>query len=47
MYPTKDEKQHVFLRAEAVKAMIDLVDPLDPLETFERVMLLHQVKYPG
>jgi len=47
MYPTEKEKQHIALRVEAVKAMIDLADPPDPLETFERVMLLHKIKYPG
>lgn len=45
MYPNQKNEQHIYLRAEAVTAMISLVDPEDPLETFERVMTLHKVKY--
>jgi hypothetical protein len=46
MYPIDDKKQRVYLRAEAVIAMINLVGPDDPVETFDSVMLLHKVKYP-
>lgn len=36
---------HIALRAEAVKAVLDLMDVYDPLETFDRVMLIQRVKY--
>ena len=44
-YPTGEEKVHIVLRVEAVKAVIDLMSPADPLETFDRVLLIHRAKY--
>jgi hypothetical protein len=45
-YAVGKDKYHTLLRTEAVKAMIDLVDPADPLETYDRVILIHKVRYP-
>jgi len=46
MYQVNQTKTHILLRAEAIKAVIDIVGPEDPLETFDRVMLVHKIRYP-
>lgn len=46
-YPVGENKEHVVLRAEAVEAVVRLMRPDDPLETYDRVMLIHRVKYPN
>jgi len=46
MFPIGEKEVHIVLRAEAVKAVIELMQPEDPLETFDRVMLVHRMKYP-
>lgn len=45
MYPVSDKKQQVYLRAEAVRAVVDLMSDDDPLELFDRVMLIHRTRY--
>ena len=46
MFPVGDgKKNRVALRAEAVKAVLDLMQVLDPVETYDRVMIIHNIRY--
>ncbi len=44
-YPVGENKEHVVLKAEAVGAVVRLMQCEDPLETYDRVMLIHRTKY--
>jgi len=46
-WPVDEKVNHISLRTEAVTAVISLMQPEDPLETFDRVLLIHRLRYPA
>lgn len=44
-YPISETQLHIALRSEAIAAVIRLQQPAEPLETYDRVMIIHRVKY--